>query len=172
MDTGQAPQDRLYLQAAAEFGPALERLARVYEADQDQRRDLLQDIHLALWRSFAGFNGQCSLRTWVYRVAHNTGISGRIRRKRPKLASLDELAQTASGHDAEAAAQDAQAIARLHALIRSLKPPDDQVMLLYLEDFDAAAIGEVTGLSAGAVATRIHRIKKILATRFGEGGDT
>ena len=32
-------------------------------------------------------------------------------------------------------------------------------MLLYLEDLDAGAIGEITGLSAGAVATRIHRIK-------------
>jgi len=40
-------------------------------------------------------------------------------------------------------------------------------MLLYLEDLDAAAIGEITGLSARAVATRIHRIKKILAGRFG-----
>ncbi len=68
-------------------------------------------------------------------------------------------------------AGEAQALARLAALIRSLKPPDDQVMLLYLEGLDAAAIGEITGLSAGAVATRIHRIKKILAARFGEAGD-
>jgi RNA polymerase sigma-70 factor (ECF subfamily) len=169
MGTGQ--QDALYLKAAGEFGPALERLARVYEADPDQRRDLLQDIHLALWRSFAGFNGQCSLRTWVYRVAHNTGISGRIRKRRARLVNLDEVAETPAPGDAEVEAGQAQALARLAALIRSLKPPDDQVMLLYLEDLDAAAIGEITGLSARAVATRIHRIKKILAVRFGEGGD-
>ena len=35
-------QDELYLRAVAEFGPALARLARAYEADSDQRRDLLQ----------------------------------------------------------------------------------------------------------------------------------
>ena len=49
------------------------------------------------------------------------------------------------------------------------EPPDDQVMLLYLEDMDAQAIGEITGLSARAVATRIHRIKALLARHFRQG---
>jgi RNA polymerase sigma-70 factor (ECF subfamily) len=39
-------------------------------------------------------------------------------------------------------------------------------MLLYLDDIDAAGIGEITGLSAGAVAAKIHCIKAILAKRF------
>ncbi len=52
-------QDEAYRAAAAEFGPALERLARGYEAEPDRRRDLLQDIHFALWRSFALFDGRC-----------------------------------------------------------------------------------------------------------------
>ncbi len=63
------------MEAAAEFGPALDRLARGYEADADLRRDLRQDIHTELWRSLARFDGRCSLRTWVYRVAHNTAAS-------------------------------------------------------------------------------------------------
>ena len=57
-------QDDLYERAAAEFGAALGRLARGYEADPEKRRDLLQEVHLALWRSFEGFNARCSLRTW------------------------------------------------------------------------------------------------------------
>jgi len=39
-------------------------------------------------------------------------------------------------------------------------------MLLYLEDLSAAEIGEVTGLSAGAVAVRIHRIKALLSEQL------
>lgn len=159
-------QDRLYRETAAQFGPALERLVRAYEADPDQRRDLLQDIHLALWRSLPGFAGQCSLRTWVYRVAHNVGISQRLRRRKLKLVSLEELADMPA---APSDAADTQALARLHALIRRLTPPDNQVMLLYLEDLDAVAIGEITGLSARAVATRIHRAKALLARHFREG---
>jgi RNA polymerase sigma-70 factor (ECF subfamily) len=40
------------------------------------------------------------------------------------------------------------------------------VMLLYLEDLDAAAIGEIMGLSPGAVRVQIHRIKAVLKRRF------
>jgi RNA polymerase sigma-70 factor (ECF subfamily) len=47
-------------------------LARVYKAQAEARRDLVQDIHVALWRNLAVFDGRCSLRTRVYRVAHNT----------------------------------------------------------------------------------------------------
>jgi RNA polymerase sigma factor (sigma-70 family) len=156
-------RDRQYVQTAAEFGEALVRLARVYEADPDLRRDLLQDIHLELWRSLARFAGQCSLRTWVYRVAHNVAISRSLRKRKAKLVSLEEIADLPAAEPEDSAAMDAGNVARLYALIRRLVPPDDQVMLLYLEDMDAAGIGEITGLSARAVATRIHRLKAILA---------
>jgi RNA polymerase sigma-70 factor (ECF subfamily) len=43
-------------------------------------------------------------------------------------------------------------------------------MLLYLEDVDAPTIAEVTGLSARNVATKIHRIKQVLARRFHDRG--
>ena len=42
--------------------------------------------------------------------------------------------------------------------------------LLYLEDLDAAAIGEIMGISAGNVRVQVHRIKTILARRFHAGG--
>jgi RNA polymerase sigma-70 factor (ECF subfamily) len=54
-------------------------------------------------------------------------------------------------------------------MIQSLKPLDRQVILSYLEGMDAAAIGEITGLAAGNVATKIHRIKTVLARRFSQG---
>jgi RNA polymerase sigma-70 factor (ECF subfamily) len=53
-------QDDLYERAASEYGAALVRLARGYEADPDKRRDLLQEIHIALWRSLEGFDGLCA----------------------------------------------------------------------------------------------------------------
>jgi RNA polymerase sigma-70 factor (ECF subfamily) len=167
-------QDERYALAAAEFGGVVGRLARAYEADADIRGDLIQDIHLALWRSFTGFDGRCSLRTWVYRVAHNTAASHVARRRRgraERLANLEELEQVAGADDPETAVGERRALDRLMRLVQALRPPDRQVLLLYLEDLDAAAIGEITGLSAGAVATKIHRLKALLARRFAaEGG--
>jgi len=45
-------RDDLYKEAVASCGTALDCIARAYEADPDKRRDLLQEIHVALWRSF------------------------------------------------------------------------------------------------------------------------
>src|SRR5215813_2054379 len=81
-------QDDRYRTAAAEYGASLERLARAYEADPDRRRDLSQEIHLALWRSFAGWSGACSMRTWAYRVAHNAAASHVIRERRTRSREL------------------------------------------------------------------------------------
>lgn len=166
-------QDDLYMEAVADYGTALERLARGYEFDTEARRDLLQEIHTALWRSFAGFNGLCSLRTWVYRVAHNAATSHMIRQRSARqqiLVSLEEAEQLVDAREGEPAAHRRAALDRLLALIEELKLPDRQVMLAYLEGMEAAEIGEITGLSAANVATKIHRVKRLLARRFEEGG--
>ena len=166
-------QDELYREAADTYAAALERLARAYEADAEVRRDLLQDIHIALWRSFAGFDGRCSLRTWVYRVAHNTATSHVIRQRRRNsqtLVGLEELESVPDHREGEWATDRRYALERLMDLVQSLKPLDRQVILSYLEGLDAASIGEITGISPGNVATKIHRIKNILARRFQEGG--
>ena len=99
----QAPgsrQDDLYREAATAFGDGLERLAHAYEADPDIRRDLIQDIHRALWRSFAGYDGRCSRRTWVYRVAHNTAashVTRWVRLRRLQFTTLEEADGLADG---------------------------------------------------------------------------
>ena len=163
----------LYEEASNSFGAALGRLARAYEADPDRRNDLLQEIHISLWRSFEMFDGRCSLRTWVYRVAHNAATSHIIRQRRAKtmtMVSLEELENLSDKNESGLASDQRQALDRLLALIQMLKPLDRQMIVSYLEGVDAASIGEITGISAGNVATKIHRIKSILARRFHEGG--
>ena len=148
----------------------MERLARAYESDANILEDLLQEIHLAIWRSFAGYDGRCSIRTWVYRVAHNTAASHvlkRTRLKRRVLVSLDQIEAVPDCRPlVSAITAHNQAIDRVLALIYQLDPFDRQIIVAYLEDMDASSIGEMTGLSPGAVATKIYRIKTILARRF------
>lgn len=166
-----ANQDQLYQDAASTFSAALERVARAYEADIDRRRDLLQEIHLALWRSFEHFAQRCSLRTWVYRVAHNIATSHVIRQKRTYagLVSLEEAESTAIPQEDENDLDRRLARERLLLLIQRLKPIDRQVILSYLEGMDAASIGEITGISPANVAMKINRVKSILARRFQKG---
>jgi RNA polymerase sigma-70 factor (ECF subfamily) len=180
MQSSHNSQDSLYTDAIGAYGAALSRLARAWEADPDARLDLLQEMHLALWRSFATFDGRCSLRTWIYRVAHNAATSHVMRSRRGKsmtLVSIEEIEESremgnlAARSDANRSFEQTQILDRLYAMIHQLNPLDRQVILLYLEGVDAASIGEVTGLSCSYVATKIHRIKAILTERFHNGGN-
>ena len=162
-------QDARFEDATAEYGAALARLARAYEPDPDKRRDLLQEILIGLWRSFAAFDERCSTRTWVYRVAHNVATSKVLRRPTESLVSLDEVASRAGEMHNERTLDRKLAIDRLLSLVQTLEPIDRRVILLYLEGVDAASIGEIAGLSARNVSTKIHRIKQVLAKRFHKG---
>lgn len=167
-------QDFLYEEAAATYSSALDRLARAYELDPEARRDLLQEIHLNLWHSFASFDQRCSLRTWVYRVAHNVATGHVIRQNRIRnhLVSLEDVdaAETPSPGDHESNLSQNQALERLSMLIQRLKPLDRQIIVSYLEGMTANSISEITGLSPANVAMKVHRIKNILKGWFAEGG--
>jgi len=169
---GRAHQDGLYREAVEKFGPSLERLVGAYEADPEKRRDLSQDIHFQLWRSFQQYDSRCSLRTWVYRVAHHVAASHVIRERRTflTLVSLEELEMLRDTTEGSSAPERRLNLDRLSALIQRLKPLDRQVIVCYLEEMDAASIGEITGLSPANVAVRIHRIKNVLAKQFHQGG--
>ena len=171
ISTRSANQDQLYQTAADQFGPALARVAAAYESDPDKRRDLSQDIHFQLWRSFQGYDSRCSLRTWVYRVAHHVAASHVLRERRnlSSLMTLEELEALPARIDEQSAIDERIALHRLSVLIQQLKPLDRQVIVCYLEDMDAVSIAEMTGLSATGVAMRVHRIKNLLARRFRRG---
>jgi RNA polymerase sigma-70 factor, ECF subfamily len=171
-DRNLSQNDR-YMEAAKAFGAALDRLVQAYEADPAKRQDLSQEIQFQLWRSFARYDARCSLRTWVYRIAHNTAVSHVMRERRTlsKLVSLEELESISTQGDSQAAANQQLDAGRLLSTIRQLKPLDRQVMLSYLEGLDAVSIAEITGLSATAVAMRVHRSKNLLAARIHKGAN-
>jgi len=165
-----AGQDKLFNQAAAEFATPLARLARAHEADRELQQDLLQEIHLALWRSFSAFNNLCSLRTWVYRVAHNVAATHVMRAKRRRtdqLVSLDDIDIAGESQDVDSEIDEARALAEVARLIRRLKPIDAEVIILHLEGLSRDEIAEISGLSFSNVAIKIHRIKQLLAKTLG-----
>jgi RNA polymerase sigma-70 factor, ECF subfamily len=166
--SGTPEQNQLYAGAAAEWGRMLDRLSAGYEADPDKRRDLRQEIHFQLWRSFQAFDGRCSVRTWTLRVAHNTAASYVIRERRvnAKLVGLEEIERTWESAGQPPDIDRDRALHEVQELILQLNPLDRQIIISYLEGLEAAAIAEITGLTAANIGMKIHRIKKILAHRI------
>src|ERR1019366_370354 len=85
-DAAPAGQLQAFRAVTAEYGPALQRLARGTEADEARQQDLVQEILVALWQALPSFEGRSSMRTWVYRVAHNVAASHVVKRQRDRLA--------------------------------------------------------------------------------------
>ncbi|HEY0598201.1 sigma-70 family RNA polymerase sigma factor [Sphingopyxis sp.] len=170
----EAEQDQAFTDAVAQFGGAIARMARGYEADADLRRDLEQDIQVALWQSFARFDGRCSLSTWVWRIAHNRATSHIIARRRHTRrgwTNIEEIELPSDDPTPFDRATSEQAMAQILSIIDRLDPPDRQILLLYLEGVEATETGEITGVSSDTVATKIHRFKAMLTRRYAQPGD-
>jgi RNA polymerase sigma-70 factor (ECF subfamily) len=119
----------------AEYGPALRRVAASYERLPGPRAELLQEIALALWLALPRFRGACSIKTFVFRVAHNRAISYSCRPKRLRTTTVDEAAGVKDpGEGPEDRIARLEARDRLEAAVGALPLVQRQVASLTLED--------------------------------------
>jgi len=154
------------------YQPALRRLVSAYVTNPADREDLLQEIAAGIWKSLPGFRGESSERTWIYRIAHNIAIRGssQVRRRSAREPGLeDSLDRAAGGASAEDIVLRDEKRRALLNCIRNLPLAERQIVTLHLEGLSAAEIEEVTGFSAGAVATRLTRIRQKLTEQV-QGG--
>jgi RNA polymerase sigma-70 factor (ECF subfamily) len=163
---GDATYRERYLTLIRTHAPALRRLCRSYCEAQPEAEDLFQEIVLALWISLKRFRGECSERTWLYRVAHNialTFVAGRrkrVRREQPVDTGI-EIASPAP--DLETRFADEQKQQLLQTLVRELPIDDRTLVLLYLEGLSTAEIEAVSGLTRSNVTVRLTRIRQRLS---------
>jgi RNA polymerase sigma-70 factor, ECF subfamily len=151
-------------------GAPLRRLARAYAATDSDADDLFQEICFALWRALPGFRGECSDRTFAFRIGHNRGLTFRHRQRVQPVELPDSLEAREPGPDTLAT----RAIRRdrLFDAVRALPEGHRRVVLLSLEGLSQAEIGDVLGISENNVAVRLNRAKKTLRAALGtEGGD-
>lgn len=148
----------------AEYSPALRRLTALYASTSDDREDLMQEIAIALWRALPSFEGRASARTFVFRIAHNRGLSFRSRVRRPLRAAtsegLDGVPDAAPG--AQEAMEQRQARERLLDALVALPALQREAIALQLEGLDTQEMCDVLGITANALGVRLHRARERL----------
>jgi RNA polymerase sigma factor (sigma-70 family) len=160
-----------YLRLLSVHESAVRRLAFSYERDPARRQDLVQDIWLAVWRALPAFRGDCSERTFIFRIAHNRSVSHIQHWQRRRTETLDDnAAVSTSDADPERSASDRQRQARLQSAVQQLPLGLRQVVVLTLEGLSQREIGEILGISDNNVAVRLSRARGTLARLMNTSG--
>jgi RNA polymerase sigma factor (sigma-70 family) len=164
-DTAPDKRNDQFDRIMRQYGPALSRLAYGYEKVASVREELAQEIALSVWQALPHFRGECSERTFIYRIAHNRGLTHACKRQ-PAHEPLDELSQPLEPvdprpHPDEQVAKTHQRV-RLRSAIQRLPLAYRQVLMLMLEDLSHAEIAEILGITESNVAVRLNRARKAL----------
>ena len=136
------------------------KVCSVYTSEGIPIADLFQEVVYNLWKGYSKFRNECSISTWMYRIALNTCISNlRKEVKRPAHVPINQLAEQL----VEPETFD-ENIKEMYRLIRRLKTLERAIVLLYLEEKSYQEIADITGLMVGNVAVKLNRIKEKLRT--------
>ncbi|HLJ46595.1 MAG TPA: RNA polymerase sigma factor [Bryobacteraceae bacterium] len=158
----RAARDEKFDRMLAAHGPALSRLAASYTNTAHDRDDLLQEIAIAIWQALPRFRGECSERTFLYRIAHNRGIAYLSRWRSQRAGSSDEIEAPDPGPDPESGLAREQQAERLRAAIHHLPIVYRQVIMLTLEGLGYGEIADVLGISESNVGARLTRARQML----------
>lgn len=154
--------DEQFNRLLREHGPALRRLAAAWEREPAAQEDLVQEILFALWRALPRFRGDCSERTFVFRVAHNRALTHRFR-MRLEGVELEEAAHVRDPTPSpEDAAEGAQKLQRLMHALQKLPVAARQVLTLSFEGLDRSEIAEVLGITENNTGVRLMRARRLL----------
>ena len=160
-----------YLRLVQDHEPAIRRVASSYEREPARREDLVQEIWLALWQALPSFRGDCSERTFVFRIAHNRGVSHIQHWQRRRTEKLDDEAPVIDEReDPLGDAIRRQRQVRLKAAVVRLPLGLRQVVVLALEGLSHREVGDVLGLTENNVAVRLTRARAALARLLEDPG--
>jgi RNA polymerase sigma-70 factor, ECF subfamily len=136
----------------------LHKISRAYCPIPALRTDLIQEMTVALWRSFDRYDPSRAFSTWMYRIALNVAISFFRREDRyARRHAPIEHATTA----VERPPEDAR-VARLLECLDELEPLDKALVVLHLDGYPYAEIGDILGITTSNAGTKLGRIKERL----------
>lgn len=140
------------------------KIANVYGKNNEEIKDLVQEITLQLWKSFPDYNPEFAVSTWMYRIALNVSISFYRKEKSRKKLHQNFEQQTHIFYWEEQILD--ERFKQLYRFIEQLKAFEKALIVLYLEGKKNPEIAEIMGISATNVSTILNRIKTKLSNNF------
>ncbi len=141
------------------------RICSMYAKDDEDKKDLFQEVLLNIWKSMPSFKANSAISTWMYRVTLNVCLSAQTKlvKKKKHFVHMDSVKLSQYEGTSNSKKENPQLI-YLRSCVKKMNEADKAVITLYLEELPYRAIAEITGLTENHVAVKIKRIKKKLLT--------
>ena len=152
-----------FLQVLADHQLIIFKVCKIYCEDEDDQKDVAQEIIIQLWQSFHRFDPKYKYSTWIYRIALNVSIS-HLRKSSKRSKNHAPLEDDFLEINEEK--NDQENVELLYQFIHQLNGLNKALMLLYLEDKSHQEIAEILNISKSNVGTKISRIKDHLRQQF------
>lgn len=166
---GPESTEALFDLIVAEHSSMILRIALAHEANPEIRVELVQDIMAAIWASLPKFRGDSAIKAFVASIAYKRSISHVARAvRRPKTSELSDSMISDQPLPDELAFRERHKQRMLEA-IQALPLAQKQAIILCLEDFTFAEIGETLGISTRAAAMRCNRARARLKAALESG---
>lgn len=139
-------------------------IVRKMITNEEDQKDLVQEIYLKVYQRINTFRFQSKLSTWIGSIAYHTSINYLEKKKIP-LYDIDALHEnTFVQHDnAEKKLFRNETSNILNSEINKLPPIYKTLISLYhIEELPNKEIAEITGLPEGTVKSYLYRARKIL----------
>jgi len=156
-------RENIFLNALEENQEKLFRICSIYSKDQEDAKDLFQEVLVHIWRSMNTFKGNSSIGTWVFRVALNVCLRFKSKhtKNQNRFIRLDSMTISNLGSE-ENSGEENEKLKALRKCVKKLNEGDKAIVALYLEGLVYREISSILGLSENHVAVKIKRIKSKL----------
>lgn len=136
------------------------KVCSIYTFDNEDKKDLFQEIILQAWKAYPKFEGRSQISTWLYRIALNTAITHERKKQRSPDITYPEMLQQHPEDNIPDAWKEEYKI--LQQLIATLPRLEKALVLLYLEDRSYKEIAEILGITVTNAGAKLSRIREKL----------
>lgn len=163
-------KEKQFKEIIDENGGRISKICRYYCSNDEDRKDMYQEVLVNIWKSLDKFRGDAAISTWIYRIAVNTSISYSGKASHSRKLSFDNVPQNLNilldDSDLDQKLQKEEQLEQLDICLNQLSVIDKILISLVLEGLSMREIADVVGLTEPNVKVKIHRVKEQLKQKL------
>ena len=154
-------KDLTYTSILKEYKSRIYKTCLSYIGDEENAKDVLQDICIIIWEKLETFKNESSISTWIFRISVNTCLMFNRKEKKIEKIPIDSFFQLFDDpSNIELKKLEEIQLKQLYESISKLLEFDKMIIILYLNGFKYEQMSEILGITISNVGVRMKRVRE------------